>query len=202
MLSIPADLPDLKSFTKSFLFYPFVMDHADQLGLIIGNESTWTQGYLDGAQMPKNLHDAKALIAIWMLPNPTYTVLSNDESRTVIGAVNIVETNEKECSARLGNLVISPQHWTIDKRLEIMGTLLDYLFERGAQRIEAREAQNNTPALDVLHRLGFQQEGVRRNSVQRHDGVWQDRMVLSITPADWAGHRERIYQQITDFRSK
>lgn len=201
MLSIPADLPDLKSPTKDFLFYPFVLDHADELGAIIGNEGTWTQGYLDGAQMPGNLHDAKALIAIWMLPNPTYSILTNDEERKVIGAVNIVETNEKEGFARMGNLVIHPSYWRIDMRLELVGTLLDFIFDCGAVRVEAREAQNNVPALEVLSMAGFAQEGVRRNSVQRFDGVWQDRMVLSILPEDWAARRENLYKQIASKRS-
>lgn len=202
MLNLPADLPDLKSFTKSFVLYPFAMDHADELGEIISNEGTWTQGYLDGAPLPANPGDAKALIAVWMLPNPTYTILTNEENQRVIGAMNIVESDSENAFARLGHLIVHPDFWQIDVRLEMVATMLDFLFDHGAARIEAREDSKNVPSLNVLRRLGFKDEGVRRNSIQRHDGVWLDRMVVSIIPEEWSAGRERVQQMIVAARNR
>ncbi len=75
------------------------------------------------------------------------------------------------------------------------------MFDSGAVRIEARRAQNNVPALDVLSMVGVVQEGGRRNSVQRFDGVRQDRMVLPILPEDGASRRENLYKQIASKRA-
>jgi len=159
VLSASTDLPDLKTFTKSLLFYPFVMDHADKLGAIIGNEYTWTKGYL-------------------------------------------VEANEEQAFARLGHLIVHPEFWRIDIRLEIVATMLDFLFDQGVARVEAREDAENAPALDVLRILGFKHEGVRRNSIRRHDGKWLDRMVVAITPEDWTAARPRLQKQILAARNR
>jgi RimJ/RimL family protein N-acetyltransferase len=74
---------------------------------------------------------------------------------------------------------------------EVKTALLDWLFARGAGRIECDVDPRNHRSLTSLTRFGFTVEGTRRRSSQRVDGSWRDIVILSLLVEEWPDVHKR-----------
>jgi len=61
---------------------------------------------------------------------------------------------------------------------DLMKTALDRAQQIGLTRIELTVRENNHPAINLYHKLGFTVEGVKRNAV-RIDGVYENLLVMA-----------------------
>jgi RimJ/RimL family protein N-acetyltransferase len=84
---------------------------------------------------------------------------------------------------------------------EVKLTLLDWLFSRGAGRVECDVDPRNRRSISSLQRFGFTVEGTRRRSSQRIDGSWRDVVVLSLLREEWPATRERALLALAEVRS-
>jgi RimJ/RimL family protein N-acetyltransferase len=92
---------------------------------------------------------------------------------------------------KIGRTIISPAFWGMTANHEVELALLDWVFSRGARRVECDVDPQNHRSISSLKRFGFTVEGTRRRSSQRIDGSWRDIIVLSLLAEEWPATRER-----------
>jgi ribosomal-protein-serine acetyltransferase len=62
--------------------------------------------------------------------------------------------------------------------------LVDHAFDRGLHRIEIAAAVENARSRAIPERLGFREEGVRRQA-ERHGDRWLDLVVYAVLAPEW-----------------
>lgn len=72
---------------------------------------------------------------------------------------------------------------------EAIRALIQFGFEKmNLNRIEATTHTENVRSQCVLHKLGFQKEGILREYYCR-DGIYNDQVLFSLLRSEWAGDR-------------
>jgi [ribosomal protein S5]-alanine N-acetyltransferase len=104
----------------------------------------------------------------------TITVKGNDE---MIGLVNLTDINRFHGVGYIGYLVAKP-HWNKGIATEAANAVIDFAFNKlKLRRLNSSAFKDNPASLKVLHKLGFKEEGLSRQSAkstvtkQVHDEV-------------------------------
>lgn len=107
------------------------------------------------------------------------------ETDQLIGTVGIHGVDWINRMADYGIALWSSKHWNQGFGTEATRLLLKYAFEQlNLNRIELRVFAFNKRAKAMYEKVGFQQVGVRRQSVFR-DGAYHDEYTMDYLSEDW-----------------
>jgi RimJ/RimL family protein N-acetyltransferase len=174
-LRLPHTLPFLHTATGRFVMSPFTDAHIDPLADILANDDIWTQGFGDGDHRPGSHDEIVAYIRRRYEGLRIFAIHYAGLPRGLlfVGTTGITESHARTERVKIGRTVISPAFWGMKANHEVKNALLDWLFARGAGRIECDVDPRNHRSLTSLTRFGFTVEGTRRRSSQRVDGTWR-----------------------------
>jgi RimJ/RimL family protein N-acetyltransferase len=106
------------------------------------------------------------------------------ERKELLGHVALWSETPRNRAATMA-AVIGEEHTGSGYGPEALRVLMRYGFaEMGLHRIELDAYAFNTRAIEVYRRLGFVEEGRRRESLL-HDGVFHDAIIMAILEDDW-----------------
>lgn len=201
-LRLPRTLPTLRTATGRFVLSPFSAGDVQALAHILANDDIWATGFGDGHQRPvthdemvrfiNRRHEGLRIFAVH------YTGLPGGP--LFVGTTGITESHTPTERVKIGRTVISPAFWGMKANHEVKLALLDWVFSRGAGRVECDVDPRNHRSISSLGRFGFTVEGTRRRSSQRIDGTWRDIVVLSLLTEEWPATRERALLALNELR--
>lgn len=202
-LRLPHALPTLHTAIGRFVLSPFTDAHVEPLAHILANDDIWAQGFGHGDHRPgsydelvafiQRRHEGVRIFAIH------YTGLPGGP--LFVGTTGIIESNPRTARVKIGRTVISPAFWGMQANHEVKTALLEWLFSRGAARVDCDVDTRNHRSLTSLSRFGFTVADTRRRSSQRVDGTWRDIAMLTLTAEDWPAVRERALQSLSGLTS-
>ena len=118
-------------------------------------------------------------------------IICRREDGEMVGDCGVLFPREERRSPELG-IALHPDHHRRGYATAATRLMVDYLFGRlDVHRVQASCDPRNLPAIAVLNRLGFRQEGHLRRS-HWSQGRWTDNMIFGILSEEWA--RERSAQ--------
>lgn len=138
-----------------------------------------TRYYVSSASEKKWVEDTIAQskdikLAICLIENDMY-----------IGNVYITDINYINRTGRSHVLVGDKNCWGKGYAGEALKLILQFVFkERGLNRIEALVLEDNIQSLKMFKKLGYQQDGILRQSVYKN-GEFKNQVVLSILASDF-----------------
>ncbi|MBP1136450.1 RimJ/RimL family protein N-acetyltransferase [Arthrobacter sp. PvP023] len=192
-LRLPRALPTLPTATGRFVLTPFSTGDVQALAHILGNDEIWATGFGDGHHRPVThdemvcfinvRHEGLRIFAVH------YTGLPGGP--LFVGTTGITESHTPTQRVKIGRTIISPAFWGMNVNHEVKLALLDWVFSRGAGRVECDVDPRNHRSISSLKRFGFTVEGTRRRSSQRIDGSWRDIVVLSLLTEEWPTTRQK-----------
>jgi RimJ/RimL family protein N-acetyltransferase len=201
-LRLPRTLPTLRTATGRFVLSPFGAGDVQALAHILANDDIWATGFGDGHRRPvaheemvrfiNRRHEGLRIFAVH------YTGLPGGP--LFVGTTGITESHTPTERVKIGRTVISPAFWGMKANHEVKLALLDWVFSRGAGRVECDVDPRNHRSISSLKRFGFTVEGTRRRSSQRIDGSWRDIVVLSLLTEEWPATRERALVTLDELR--
>lgn len=107
-------------------------------------------------------------------------------SEQLVGHVTLFGAKIPTRAATLA-VMIGSEHVDRGYGTDAVRVLTDYGFrEMGLNRIEIQVLAVNERARNVYRRVGYVEEGVRRDSVF-HDGCFHDQVILSALAGEWLG---------------
>jgi RimJ/RimL family protein N-acetyltransferase len=201
-LRLPRTLPTLPTASGRFVLAPFSSADVEPLAHILANDDVWAMGFGDGHHRPATheeinrfihrRHEGLRIFAVH------YTGLAGGP--LFIGTTGITESHTPAERVKIGRTLISPAFWGMKANHEVKLALLDWVFSRGAGRVECDVDPRNHRSLSSLSRFGFTVEGTRRRTSQRADGSWRDTVVLSLLTEEWPAIRVRALWALDEFR--
>jgi N-acetyltransferase len=201
-LRLPRTLATLRTATGRFVLSPFGAGDVQSLAHILANEDIWATGFGDGHHRPvtpdemvrfiNRRHEGLRIFAVH------YTGLPGGP--LFVGTTGITESHTPPERVTIGRTVVSPAFWGMKANHEVKLALLDWVFSRGAGRVECDVDPRNHRSISSLRRFGFTVEGIRRRSSQRIDGSWRDIVVLSLLTEEWPATRERALVALNELR--
>ncbi len=88
--------------------------------------------------------------------------------------------------------ILDPAHWSQGLGTEATQLMVDYAFNTlNLNRIQLHVCAENTPAIKIYQRVGFQKEGVLRQAMFRN-GAYHDFWVMGILRSDWLALQKSI----------
>ena len=109
------------------------------------------------------------------------------------GMIAFIDRYNRQC--KLGIEIGEKQEWGKGYAREALCAVIDYCFETlEMNRIGAEVYAINERSIRLFERLGFQREGIVRESVLKQ-GVFTDEYVYGLLKCEWDGYRmERKYE--------
>lgn len=102
------------------------------------------------------------------------------ENNLYIGNVYMTDIDERNQSCVSHVLIGDKRYWGRGIAAEAYRLALEYMFnERNIYRVMAIVLENNKSSLRMHQKVGYQIEGLMRNSIYKN-GVWQNQYILSI----------------------
>ena len=129
---------------------------------------------------------AQEIIDFYVPPRKSYNrwVLTQKADKTAIGTCGFHKWDQQHHHAEIG-YDLAPVHWHKGFMTEALRAALQHGFEKmELNRIEAIVYPENTASLRLLERLGFQQEGLLRQSFRQGDKYY-DHLLLSLLQDEW-----------------
>jgi RimJ/RimL family protein N-acetyltransferase len=103
----------------------------------------------------------------------------------LVGRVTLWGATWRTRAAELG-VIIGDEHRGRGMGSDAIRVLLRLAFaDLGLHRVELRTPAYNDPALAAYRRVGFSEEG-RRREVAWHAGRWHDEVLMSVLEREWA----------------
>lgn len=111
-------------------------------------------------------------------------LITRKQDRQPIGTCGFHKWQQRHHLAEIG-YDLEVASWRQGYMREALRAVLQHGFEAmGLNRIEAQVYPENIASLRLLERLGFQKEGLRRQSLYQA-GKYYDHWLLSLLKADW-----------------
>ena len=160
-------------------------EHAPALFHILANEDV-TRFY--GMNPLREQHDALNIIASFKQTYDTqqgirWGILIRD-SGTFIGTLGLNHLSLYSKKAEIG-FELDPAHWRHGYAAEAIQAVLEYAFETLAlHRMGAVTFLENEASVQLLTRLGFEEEGILRGYLYQ-DGSSHDGRIFSLLRPDW-----------------
>lgn len=133
-----------------------------------------------------NIEETKLLSKLWHDQAMNHEIYqwaiqlkSNDQ---VIGSITVVNDNDETKMAEIG-YAISKTYWHQGITSEAAKAIIDYLFECGYERIQAKHDINNPNSGKVMEKVGMQKEGILRKAAKNNQGI-VDIAIYSILKTD------------------
>jgi len=119
------------------------------------------------------------------LTDMLFVARSIQETR-MIGTIGFHEIDPVHMSARLGLLVFQPKDREQGYGTEMVQWGLDWAFSKcGLHRVYLSVWFENAASRILYSRLGFLQEGMRREAYRDADGTFHDMVGMAILASDW-----------------
>ena len=142
--------------------------------------------YLLDEEPIQTMEQAQEIIDFYVPPRKSYNrwVLALKADKTAIGTCGFHKWDQHNHHAEIG-YDLSPAYWHKGYMTEALQSALQHGFEKmDLNRIEAIVYPENTASLRLLERLGFQEEGVLRQSY-RQGNRYYDHLLLSLLKDEW-----------------
>lgn len=116
------------------------------------------------------------------------------ENNKMIGTIELYNY-KPGFKAELG-YALNPTYWGKGIIVEAANCLIDWGFnDLNLKRIEVATFKENYQSQRVCEKLGFQKEGIARNSYLRYDGMVCDKVMFSMTDLDYYGKMKKEYRE-------
>jgi ribosomal-protein-alanine N-acetyltransferase len=116
-----------------------------------------------------------------------WAIVRSMQEDIVIGSIGYYNLNPANSTAEIG-YDLHPTHWRQGIMTEALRTVIAYGFSEGfgfdLNRIEALTYPEHEASTALLRRLGFQEEGIRRECAY-WKGKWHDLQSFSLLRRDW-----------------
>ena len=123
-----------------------------------------------------------------------------DRPDTVIGSCGFFLLNPEWYSGEIG-YELHPDYWRKGIMSEALRAVIGFGFSDGfffpTNRIEAQTYLYSEPSMGLLRKLGFQDEGVRRE-VYYWKGQFHDMRCFSMLRRDWPAQPAPVYRLVID----
>lgn len=121
--------------------------------------------------------------------DPTTITFSIEVEGRYVGGCGLSRINARNGNAEIGIFVGDKSVWNKGVGTEAMSLLISYGFDQvNLHRIYLRVFAENTRAIRVYEKLGFQHEGRFRQAEWRH-GRWHDLLWMAILRPEWKPDR-------------
>ena len=134
----------------------------------------------------QTMEQAQEIIDFYVPPRKSYNrwVIKLKASETPIGTCGFHKWDQRNRHAEIG-YDLSPAYWHKGYMTEALHPAIQHGFEKmDLNRIEAIVYPENTASLRLLERLGFQEEGLLRQSFRQGDRYY-DHLILSLIKDEW-----------------
>jgi len=112
-------------------------------------------------------------------------IICHHDDGGIVGDCGIKFPADGHESPEVG-IALHPDHRRRGYATAAIHLMVDYLFDQlNAHRVQAMTDPRNLPAIAVMNRLGFRQEGHMRLNHWQH-GQWTDTVVFAILRDEWA----------------
>ena len=109
------------------------------------------------------------------------------ETGEVRGHIELGGIDRRNSSLRIGRVLIDPNAQGRGFGAAMMRKALAIAFDQlGVHRVELGVFDINPRAIALYERVGFQRDGMRRESFKVPGGYWSE-VILSVLAAEWAG---------------
>ena len=142
--------------------------------------------YLLDEEPVQTMEQAQEIIDFYVPPRNSYNrwVITLKPNMTPIGTCGFHKWDQRNHHAEIG-YDLGTAHWGKGYMTEALQAALLYGFGKmELNRIEAIVYPENTASLRLLERLGFQKEGLLRQSF-RHGEIYFDHFLLSLLKEGW-----------------
>lgn len=136
----------------------------------------------------RTMEQAQEIIDFYVPPRKSYNrwVITLKVDMTPIGTCGFHKWDQRHCHAEIG-YDLGSAHWHKGYMTEALQVVFHHGFGKmGLNRIEAIVYPENIASLRILKRLGFQQEGLLRQSFHQGDRFY-DHLLLSLLKEEWLG---------------
>jgi len=142
--------------------------------------------YILDDESVQNMEQAQEIIDFYVPPRKSYNrwVITLKADQTPIGTCGFHKWDQRNHHAEIG-YDLGTKHWHKGYMIEALQAALPHGFEKmELNRIEAIVYPENIASLRLLKRLGFQQEGLLRQSFRQGDKYY-DHLLLSLLKEEW-----------------
>ncbi len=133
----------------------------------------------------KNIDETKALVSMWVdgYSDKCYRwAICLKDSDDVIGSIDIVGAMYNFTTVETG-YCLSRAHWGNGYMTEALTAVIDYMFDDGVNRVQAKHVAENMGSGKVMQKAGMTKEGVMRGAAQKH-GRYQDLVLWAIVKTE------------------
>lgn len=142
--------------------------------------------------VPASEATARERVAKWSANDKDdvgFAIETLDDPPVLVGNVGLWGARPKDRCATLG-IALGREHVGRGYGTDAVRVLVGYGFrEMGLHRIQLVVAPFNPAGIRVYQKVGFVEEGRRRESVL-HDGRWYDEVLMSILDREWAARQQ------------
>ncbi|SDQ93794.1 Protein N-acetyltransferase, RimJ/RimL family [Virgibacillus subterraneus] len=112
-------------------------------------------------------------------------IIEERESDTAIGVTSLINIDTKNRNAECIIDIGEKEYWGKGYGTEALQMLLEYAFlELNLHRVSLRVFSLNERAIHIYNKLGFEKEGVMRESLYRN-GKWHDIITMGILKREY-----------------
>jgi len=175
--------------TKRLILRHFTLGDADDMFSNWANDARVTK-FMTWLPHP-NIEETKRIITLWIeekyAKGHNYVWgIQDKKSGKLIGTIDVVGGSKRAMSATLG-FCIGHDYWNKGIMTEATNAVVDYLFSRGFNRVEAGHHVDNLASGKVMQKVGMQYEGVRRQATMNGSGELCDIAYYAILKSDKLG---------------
>lgn len=141
-----------------------------------------------------SIHAVTNTIESWLVQEPVLghptALIAESLAGAPVGLAVLVSERPETHAVELSMLVGDPDSWGQGFGSDILHAMLDACFGGwGIHRVGVQVEDDNTRALQLYQRFGFQPEGMLREGAFR-DGRYRDILLLSLLSAEWASRSD------------
>jgi len=170
--------------TERLLLQPMAAGHLDFVFQHFSDPEI--NRYILDDEPVQTMEQAQEIIDFYVPPRKSYNrwVLTLKADETLIGTCGFHKWDQRNHHAEVG-YDLKTKYWHKGYMTEALRAALRYGFEQmGLNRIEAIVYPENAASLRLLQRLGFQQEGLFRQSFRQGDKYY-DHLLLALLKGEW-----------------
>ncbi len=154
-------LPRLRLETERLVIRPFERNDAQAYLVFFSDEM---DAYMDDGHIFTSMDEEYEQLIDEFSAQTRYTIVQK-ETGHVVGTINLMDVNDRAVETMEIGYSISPAHRRCGYAYEALSTLLRYLlYDLNLDMVVAGAFPDNTPSLELLKKLDFHCEGLKRKA--------------------------------------